>query len=174
MLEEKTPLNLMQREMLPNISYVMSDILSKNPDFAGIHGSLKSILLYHLLDDKQFENISIRMKASKIEPPKNMCCLVAACGTLSDEKQWESFALERLCLVFPQAYITHYKGYIVALIALSNTLDLKETEKKKLRELLPKVSKNLYISQNFTNIFSNPIKTSANMCDFVFTLTFTT
>lgn len=154
MLEEKTPLNLMQSEMLPNISYVMSDILSKSPDFSGIHGSLKSILLYHLLEDKQFENIYIRMKASKIEPPKNMCCLVAACSTLSDEKQWERFALEQLSLAFPQAYITPYKGYLVVLVALSNTLDLKEKGKKKLNELLPKVSKNLYISQNFTNIFS--------------------
>jgi len=153
MLEEQTPIHFLQWEMLSNISYVISDILSKSPNFSGIYGSVKNILLYQLLENQNPENISIRMKASKITPPEHMCCLVVARDTLINPKQWESFASEQLRLVFPDASLCIYEDYIVILAALKDSFGLRADILERLQNLLPKISKNIYISQTYENIY---------------------
>lgn len=153
MLEEQTPYNIIQQEMLPHVSYVLSDVLSKLPAFSGLHGSLKSILLYQLLDQQPQENIAIRIKSSGITPPKFMCCLSISHDTLPDTKQWERFASEQLLRLLPDASVCTYEQRLIALVPVKDMFGPSKEVLVSLQELLPKISRNIYISQPYDDIY---------------------
>jgi hypothetical protein len=167
MLEEDTPLQEFQIEFLPKISYIVADMLSKNPEFESIQGSNSEHILYHILNGEDELNIRARVEAAKIVFPENMRCIVVGTrpgknpGEKTDKHVLRSNK-EKLNTIFPHNYSTYYKNSIVFVIKMEKDEKLTKEQEQKLYEVFTNEVMTIGISQSFHNIFA--LKQYFNQC----------
>jgi len=159
MLEEDTPLQEFHKELLPKISYIVADILSKSPEFESIQGSNSELILSHILNGEDELNIKARMEAAKLIFPEQMRCIVIGSKPhhdirqKTDKKYLLRYHKEKLIATFPHSYATYYKDNIIFIINTDGEKQLSKEQEEKLKELFSNDIITIGISQSFQSIF---------------------
>lgn len=152
--EEYSPISFKQMEFLPFISYIMSDILSKDPNFEGLHSSFSKKILNNILSsDGDFNYGQTLMQYSKIEFPKDMLCIVLELSEKSQKKHRYDQIKEQFKHIFINSFSTFYEKNLVCLVPDDKTGIFSKEKSDKLKELFNSDILSITISSSFSDIF---------------------
>ncbi|MGB4659572.1 MAG: hypothetical protein WBI07_10350, partial [Mobilitalea sp.] len=118
LFEEYSPMTTHNKDFLPLISYIMSDLLSKSPDFASIYSPLSEKILNHLLMEDKDTYVDTLLNYTKIQFPAMMYCLVLELRDQSYQAPMTDPLKEQLKYFFPKACITVYLENMVCLLSI--------------------------------------------------------
>ncbi len=163
MLEEDNTLQPYHKELLPKISYIVGDMLSKSPEFENIKGSNYEHILYNILNGEDEYNLAARIEAAKLTFPDIMRCILIKPKNISDtiKKKADRTATlklckERLSSVFPINYFTYYNENIVFVIKVLPNHKFNAKQEATLNELFERGISTISISQAFDTIYKLP------------------
>lgn len=152
LFEEYTPMTSHQKDFLPLVSYIMSDLLSKSPDFASLYSPLSEKILNHLLMGDNDLYVDTLLNYTKIHFPNSMYCLVLKLRDYRYQAPFTDLLKEQLKHYFHDACIAVYQDNLVCLISSGEVQKLTEETVQDIRTKMGEHVQYMTISRSFSDI----------------------
>lgn len=152
LFEEYTPMTSQQKDFLPLISYLMSDLLSKSQDFASLHSPLSEKILNNLLIGDKDTYVDTLLNYTKIHFPEKMYCLVLKLRDNNYQAPLTDLLKEQLKYFIPKACITVYQGNMVCVICSEEAGKLSNETVQEIRSKMGEHVQYMTISRCFSKV----------------------
>jgi len=152
LFEEYTPMTSHKKDFLPLISYIMSDLLSKSPDFASLYSPLSEKILNNLLIGDKDTYVDTLLNYTKIQFPKTMYCLVLELKDQSYQAPMTDPLKEQLKYFFPKACITVYEENMVCILSSEEAEKISNETVEEIQSRLGNHVQSMTMSRSFSTV----------------------
>ena len=150
MLEKETPINVSHMELLPAVSAVSGDVISRYAPYLIPGNTAYQKLLYDLLIGAPAAEMALRIAALRFSP--RLCALCLRPSRYLGQKHLKEQVAAKLEKLLPGTRYTFHENGIAALVPLENAPELNAEQMDALRVLAQNEFLRIGISNTFFNV----------------------